>query len=39
MPRADNRPGARLLDFLERGSTPAAQEEEPWKYYTRIVLA
>jgi hypothetical protein len=28
MPRADNRPGARFLDFLERGSTPAAHKEE-----------
>src|SRR5260370_1433783 len=37
MPRADNRPGARFPDFLERGSTPAAPKEEPWKFYTRIV--
>src|SRR5258708_23769144 len=31
MPRAGNSPGARFLDFLKRGSTPAAPKEEPWK--------
>src|ERR1035438_7254196 len=31
------RPGARRLEFLTRGSTPAAQKERRWKFFTPFV--